>query len=119
VQLTGGRTERRRHRRFAVGVPVRLRTQGSTTSTMIELSDVSFRGCRLRALSSAGAPQMDAQIAFGFVMPDRNIALAKGRVVRQIDEALGGGIGIRIDRANVTFYEFLMTLAEGETGLAA
>lgn len=114
-----GRTERRRHRRFTVGVPVRLRTLGSAASTMIELSDVSFRGCRLRSLFSTGTPQINAEVAFGFVMADRNIALAKGRVVRQIDEAEGGGIGLVIDRANVAFYEFLMTLAEGETGLAA
>ena len=115
---TGERKERRRHRRFTVGVPVRLRTQGSAASTMIELSDVSFRGCRLRSLMSTGVPQMNAQVAFGFVMPDRKIALAKGRVVRQIDEAQGGGIGLVIDRANVAFYEFLMTLAEGDMTLA-
>jgi hypothetical protein len=86
---------------------------------MIELSDVSFRGCRLRALSSGGAPELDTRVAFGFVMADRNIALAKGRVVRHIDEAQGGGIGLVIDRANVAFYEFLMTLAEGDRALAA
>jgi hypothetical protein len=39
--------------------------------------------------------------------------------VRQIDNAQGGGIGLVIDRANVAFYEFLMTLAEGERSLAA
>jgi hypothetical protein len=86
---------------------------------MIELSDVSFRGCRLRSLFSTGAPEMNTHVAFGFVMADRKIALAKGRVVRQIDEAQGGGIGLVIERANVTFYEFLMTLAEGEGSLAA
>ena len=115
----GEPAERRRHRRFTVGVPVRLRTQGSATSAMIELSDVSFRGCRLRTLSDAGAPAINARVAFGFVMADRNIALAKGRVMRQVDEAQGGGIGLVIDRANVAFYEFLMTLAEGESSLAA
>jgi PilZ domain len=113
------RTERRRHRRFAVGVPVRLRAEGSPVSTMIELSDVSFRGCRMRTLSDSDAPAVDARVAFGFVMADRNIALARARVVRHIDEAQGGGIGLVIDRANVAFYEFLMTLAEGESSLAA
>jgi hypothetical protein len=111
--------ERRRHRRFTVGVPVRLRMQGSAASAMIELSDVSFRGCRLRTLSDAGVPEINTRVAFGFVMSDRNIALAKGHVVRRIDDAQGGGIGLVIDRANVAFYEFLMTLAEGDASLAA
>jgi hypothetical protein len=93
--------------------------QGSTVSTMIELSDVSFHGCRLRTLTDAGAPALDARVAFGFVMPDRNIALAKCHVVRRIGDEQGGGIGLVIDRANVAFYEFLMTLAEGESSLAA
>ena len=111
--------ERRRHRRFTVGVPVRLRTQGSKTSTMIELSDVSFRGCRMRALAADSTPALNDRVAFGFVMADRAIALAKGRVVRAIDDAQGLGVGLVIERANVAFYEFLMTLAESETGLAA
>jgi hypothetical protein len=98
---------------------VRLRAEGSAASTMVELSDVSFRGCRMRALSNGAAPLIDARVAFGFVMADRTIALAKGRVVRRIDDAEGGGIGLVIERANVTFYEFLMTLAESETALAA
>ncbi len=88
-------------------------------STMIELSDVSFHGCRMRSLSNAGAPALNARVAFGFVLHDRSIALAKGRVVRRIEDSLGGGIGLVIDRANVAFYEFLITLAESETVLAA
>jgi hypothetical protein len=119
MQTSGDKEERRRHRRFTVGVPVRLRKEGSPASTMIELSDVSFHGCRLRSLSEEAAPPIDARVAFGFVLPGRNIVLAKGRVVRQIDESQGGGIGLVIDRANLTFYEFLMTLAEGVTDRAA
>jgi hypothetical protein len=119
LQLTGGQIDRRRHRRFSVGVPVRLRMKGSAMSTMIELSDVSFHGCRMRSLSNAGAPALNARVAFGFVLPNRDIALAKGHVVRRIEDSLGGGIGLVIDRANVAFYEFLITLAESETVLAA
>jgi hypothetical protein len=88
-------------------------------SAMVELSDVSFRGCRLRALAAGAKLALNARVAFGFVMADRTIALAKGRVVRQIDDAHGAGIGLVIERANVSFYEFLMTLAESETALAA
>lgn len=113
------RPERRRHRRFTVGVPVRLRAEGAEASSMIELSDVSFRGCRLRTLSNASPPELQARVAFGFVLPGRRIALAKGHVVRCIADSEGGGIGLVIDRANVTFYEFLMTLAESGRHLAA
>ncbi len=119
MQLPGGQTDRRRHRRFSVGVPVRLRMKGSAMSTMVELSDVSFHGCRMRTLSHAGGLGLNARVAFGFVLPNRNIALAKGHVVRRIEDAHGSGVGLVIDRANVAFYEFLITLAESETILAA
>jgi hypothetical protein len=111
--------ERRRHRRFTVGVPVRLRTQGTAASSLIELSDVSFRGCRLRTLPNASPPAIDARVALGFVLPGRGIALAKGRVVWRTPENQSGGVGLVIERANVIFYEFLMTVAEGERELAA
>jgi hypothetical protein len=108
--------DRRLHPRFSVGVPVRLRAQGADASTMVELSDVSFQGCRLCTLSDAQPPELDACIAFGFVLPGRKIALVKGHVVRRGAE---GGVGVAIDRANVNFYEFLTTLAEGERDLGA
>ena len=41
-------------------------------------------------------------------MPQRRIALARGRVVRQA----GGSVGLIINRANDTFYEFVASLAE-------
>jgi hypothetical protein len=93
--------------------------KGSPMSTMVELSDVSFHGCRMRTLSNAGSLALNARIAFGFVLPNRNIALAKGHIVRRIEDSYGSGVGMVIDRANVAFYEFLMTLAESETVLAA
>jgi hypothetical protein len=86
---------------------------------MIELSDVSFRGCRIRGLWNASAPAVNSRVAFGFVLADRNIALAKGRIVRQIADSQGGGVGMVIEKANVAFYEFLITLAENEASYAA
>jgi hypothetical protein len=118
-QLATQATDRRLHRRFPVGVPVRLRVSGSPASTMIELCDVSFRGCRLCTLADALPPALDTQVAFGFVLPGRKIALVKGTVVRRVGDAQGGGVGLVIERANVTFYEFLMTLAEGDHDLSA
>jgi hypothetical protein len=86
---------------------------------MVELSDVSFRGCRVCTLSDAAPPGLDARVAVGFVLPGSKVALLRGRVVRLVAEAHGGGVGVAIDRANVTFYEFLMTLAEGDRDLSA
>jgi len=88
-------------------------------STMVELSDVSFRGCRLCTLADAAPPDIDALVAFGFVLPERQIALCRGRVVRRVEAAHGGGFGLIINRANATFYEFLMTLAETDRHLAS
>jgi hypothetical protein len=86
---------------------------------MIELSDVSFRGCRIRSLWNGSSPPVNSRVAFGFVLADHNIALARGRIVRQIADAQGGGVGMVIERANVAFYEFLMTLAENGASFAA
>jgi len=87
---------------------VRLRVKGAGSSTMVELSDVSFRGCRICTLSDAPPPAVDTVVALGFVLPQRRIALARGRVVRQA----GGSVGLIINRANDTFYEFVASLAE-------
>lgn len=102
-----------------MGMPVRVRAQGSINAATIELCDLSFRGCRLGGFPALLAPEVDTRIAFGFVLPGRRIALAKARVVRHVDDAAGGGVGLAIERANVTFYEFLLTLAESEADLAA
>jgi hypothetical protein len=86
---------------------------------MVELSDVSFRGCRLCTLSDARPFAVDTLVAIGFVLPQRKIALAKGRVVRRVDDAHGGSVGLIINRANETFYEFVATLAEPSPFAAA
>ncbi|HEX3695312.1 MAG TPA: PilZ domain-containing protein [Polyangia bacterium] len=107
-------SDRRRHPRFKLGLPVRLQTEGSQEATTIELSDVSVRGCRLAAFMETAAPPIAARVAFGFVLPGKRIALAKGRVVRQIDDGPGAGVGLIIEHANVAFYEFMIALSEGD-----
>jgi hypothetical protein len=96
-------------------LPVRLQTDGDQgEATTIELADVSFRGCRLSAFSEARAPRVNARVAFGFVLPSRRIALAKGRVVRHIQDKQGNGVGLAIEHANAAFYEFMLALSENE-----
>ena len=106
--------DRRRHPRFSLGLPVRLRTEGSGLATTIELADVSVRGCRLSAFFEAAAPANQTRVALGFVLPGRRIALAKGRVVRQYRDAAGNGVGLVLDHANDAFYEFLSALSEAD-----
>ena len=107
--------DRRRHPRFALGLPVRLQKEGSPEATTIELADVSVRGCRLSAFMELAAPANETRVALGFVLPGKRIALAKGRVVRQYRDAGGGGVGLAIEHANAAFYEFLIALSEAES----
>jgi hypothetical protein len=110
--------ERRRHPRYKLGLPVRLQKEGSIEATTIELADVSVRGCRLSAFfSTDAAPAVDTRVALGFVLPNRRIALAKGRVVRHVDQARGGGVGLKFEHANAAFYEFIIELSEADAGI--
>jgi hypothetical protein len=114
MPAVAAQSDRRRHPRFKLGLPVRLQTEGSQDATTIELSDVSVRGCRLAAFVETAAPPITARVAFGFVLPGKRIALAKGRVVRQIDDGRGTGVGLAIEHANAAFYEFIIALSEGD-----
>jgi hypothetical protein len=112
------RRENRRHRRFTLGLPVRVRIEGLEGAGTVELWDVSFRGCCLRVLEKDMPPlPPETKVAFGFVLPERRMVLAKGRVVRQ-DHATHA-FAIAIEQANVPFYQFLLELSEGHQGLAA
>jgi hypothetical protein len=109
--------ERRRHPRYKLGLPVRLQKEGSIQATTIELADVSVRGCRLSAFFAGAAPAVDTRVALGFVLPNRRIALAKGRVVRHVDQARGGGVGLKFEHANAAFYEFIIELSEADASI--
>lgn len=114
MSAVASQSDRRRHPRFLLGLPVRVQAAGHQEPTTIELSDVSVRGCRLAAFMETRAPDVDTRVAFGFVLPGRRIALAKGRVVRQIDDARGFGVGLAIEHANAAFYDFVFALSEGD-----
>ena len=84
----------------------------------MELWDVSFRGCCLRMLDARLPPlPPETKVAFGFVLPERRMVLAKGKVVRQ--DFASGAFAVAIEQANVPFYQFLLELSEGHQGLAA
>jgi hypothetical protein len=107
--------ERRRHRRFTLGLPVRLRLGAQTPSANIELGDLSLRGCLLRGFPPTAIPEIDTPASFGFVLPGREIAAARGRVVRRLEGGpSGGAVGVEIETANVVFYQYLVTLAKSQ-----
>ncbi|MES1204772.1 MAG: PilZ domain-containing protein [Pseudomonadota bacterium] len=96
-------SERRRHVRVPLGLPVRVHFAGRTAPLTVELADVSEGGCYFRG---AAAPAT-AKLAFGFVLPDRQVCVAAGKVLRVDDR----GFAATIDRANGTFTHFFLELS--------
>lgn len=95
--------DRRRHPRVPLGMPVRVHFAGHTMPVTVELRDISLGGCYFRG---AAAPR-SARLAFGFVLPERRVCVARGRVLR-VD---GDGFAITIDRSNTVFNQFLTDLS--------
>src|SRR5262245_35821480 len=108
-------SDRRRRRRYTVGLPVRLYVDGIPDATLAELHDVSASGCYLVSPEASFTVERDRQLAFGFVLPSREVGLVKGRVVRNI---LGTGFGMQIEEANAPYYELLGALAEDDPAAA-
>ena len=99
-------TDRRRHARFQLGLPVGVRLAGRLTPIMVELLDVSESGARFRA---AGADvQVAERAAFGFVVPERPSCQAQGLVVRA-DRS--GQFVLALDNTNDEFVGFIRHLA--------
>jgi len=97
--------ERRRHPRVPLGVPVRVHMDGEPRPTTIELVEVSGGGGSFRTAGTL--PSVGQKVAFGFVMPDRSMCAARGRVVR-----VGtGGFALKLDRANRSFRSFVQDIS--------
>lgn len=95
--------DRRRHVRVPLGMPVRVHFAGQQKAVTVEMRDISHGGCYFRG---ATAPT-SARLAFGFVLPERRMCVARGRVLR-VD---GNGFAVEIDRSNETFTDFLTDLS--------
>jgi hypothetical protein len=104
-------TDRRRHMRVPLGMPVRVHFAGQEAAVTVEMRDLSHGGCYFR-----GAPATtSARLAFGFVLPERRVCVARGRVLR-VD---GNGFAVQIDRSNDTFTDFLTDLSGPVTAARA
>jgi hypothetical protein len=113
-ELTRGRIdghpgERRRHRRFRLGVAVNLHIGGRANPVVVEIVDIGVRGARFRA--QPPPLRIEEEAAFGFVStgPDvQHICVANGRVLRIGGD---GDFVLSVERANVAFHNFLAALA--------
>jgi hypothetical protein len=103
--MTEGSRDRRRHERFPLGLPVRVRLQEREQALLAELLDVSKSGARFGA--PIGDVRLDDKVAFGFVMPDRPSCHAKGQVVRVEDS---GQFVLALDDSNDAFAGFIRLL---------
>jgi hypothetical protein len=108
--------ERRSRPRYQVGLPVRLHIDGIDDPTEAELYDVSATGCFLRSDEASFLAEPGERLAFGFVLPSRDVGLVRGHVVRCNP---GDGLAIAIDQANAGYDELLGTLVLGDRVAAA
>ena len=95
--------DRRQYARVPLGMPVRVHFAGRTMPVTVELRDISHGGCYFRG---ASAPP-SAKLAFGFVLPERRMCVARGRVLR-VDR---NGFAVGIERSNETLTGFLTDLS--------
>lgn len=107
----GAAPERRRHARTPVGLPVRVHFAGRELPVTAELGDLSPGGCYFRGVAAPVA----AKLAFGFVLPGRQVCVAGGQVLR-VDTA---GFAVAINRANSAFFDFLASVSLGPGARAA
>jgi hypothetical protein len=110
--------DRRRHARFALGLPVGVRLGERRTPVVVELLDISESGARFQVAPqdlSDGQPGQNGQaqvhvaerVAFGFVLPDQGPCQAKGQVVR-VDRS--GQFVLALDDTNDGFVGFIRLL---------
>ncbi len=111
-----GGAERRRQPRCPLGLPVRLLLDGVPFASTVELRDVSIGGGFLCTDDRTPAVLADQEVAIGFVLPSREVGLARGKVLRIVP---GMGFAVVFDRANDAFQGFVLSLIEGWEGAFA
>lgn len=105
MQLASAQQNRRRHKRFPLGLPVELHVAGREQPVIVEIVDVSAGGVRLRALESA--VKVAEQATLRFLLEGGRTCVAVGQVARiENDRA----IILILKRANPAFKAFLASL---------
>jgi len=104
-KMTETHTERRRHARFPLGLPVGLKLERRKTPLMVELLDLSESGARFRTLGDE--VRVSERATFGFVSPERPRCHAEGRVLR-VERS--GQFVLVLDEANDDYVGFVRLL---------
>jgi hypothetical protein len=100
-------SDRRRHSRFPLGLPVKVHLDGRADPITVELMDIAEGGVRFRA--GRDEVRVDQTAAFGFVVPDQRACVAKGRVVRV--EGTGEFVLV-LEQSNEAFRGFVESLSD-------
>jgi hypothetical protein len=101
-------TNRRRHARFPLGLPVKLQVVGQTAPLIVEIVDVSAGGLRLRSLGDDVRVAQRATLRF--VLSDQRACAVGGRVTRV---ERGGAFVLALEETNDAFRGFLASLSAG------
>ena len=99
-------SDRRRHERVAVGLPVEVHVDDRPETLTVELIDIAAGGARMRPLATC-AVSVDQRATFGFIVPGDRRCVATGRVARV---QAGGDFVVVLDRSNPAFLDFLASL---------
>jgi PilZ domain len=105
------RADRRRAKRFVLGLPVRARIAERAEPLFVELMDASASGSRFQVQGNVDSLHVDQDVAFGFVVDGWPNCQAKGRVVR-VEHT--GQFALALDDTNEAFDGFLRLLAARE-----
>lgn len=99
--------DRRRHTRFALGLPVGVQIAGRAEPITVELLDLSATGGRFRSLGDRVPVDETATVVF--LLDDQRRCMAEGRVVRS---DASGEFAVVLKKGNPAFAAFIRRLAE-------
>jgi len=99
------RTERRRHPRFELGLPVTLNVIGRPRRFVVELVELSMAGARFRGGEEL---RVNDRAAFEFMIPADHHCRATGRCVRARER---GEFALSLDSVNAAYLAFVRDLA--------
>jgi hypothetical protein len=99
-------TNRRRHPRIPVGLPVEVHLSGRDAPLTVELTDIAAGGVRFRAPSND--VKLEQRATFMFIAEGRGACAAEGHIIR-VDA--NGEFIVVLDKTSPDFRAFVSSLA--------